>query len=220
MNLTSLRIRSRERLINQLARSLDDAAVLEALRHVPREAFVPDELRALAYCNVPLAIGHEQTISQPLMVATSASALQLRGDENVLEVGAGSGYQAAVLAELLPFGTVTAVERIPELATMAHQNLARCRIANVAVLLVEHALGALERGPYDAILVSAAAPSIPDALVAQLKPGGRIVAPVGGREKQTLVRLTVTADSHLIESLGQCRYVPLIGDGAWPSDNS
>ena len=209
---TALEI-ERSRLMEQLSDELPSSPALEAMRRVPRELFVPEELRHLAYCNIPLSIGHGQTISQPYMVAKAAEGLQLRGDESVLEVGAGSGYQAAVLAELLPFGSVVAVERIPELTRCARDNLARYGVGNVTVDDAGELLGCPERGPYDAILVSAAAPCIPNALLNQLTYAGRLVMPVGGRESQMLTRVRRMAAGFKTESLGRCRYVPLLGQG-------
>ncbi len=206
----------RTRLFDHLTKALGDVPAVEAMRAVPREKFVPDHLRNQAYQNIPLSIGHGQTISQPLMVATAAQALQLQGDEYVLEVGGGSGYQAAVLSAMLPFGNVVAVERIPELVAMARRNLADAGFASVTVLEAGSALGAPDCAPFDAILVSAAAPSAPESLVAQLKPGGRIVLPVGERSRQTLTRVWVHADERVYEELTPCSYVPLLGDEAWP----
>lgn len=206
----------RARLFAQLASAIGDGPVLQAMRAVPRERFVPDELRHLAYHNIPLAIGHGQTISQPSMVARMTMALTLRGDERVLEVGAGSGYQAAIIAEMLPYGHVVAVERIPELVAVARRNLSTCGIANAVVLHAADTLGAPEHGPYDAILVSAAAPSVPDSLVAQLKPGGRLAIPVGDLGRQMLTRVHLSGGQPVIRELTECRFVPLLGPEAWP----
>ena len=206
----------RSRLFKRLAKTVGEGPTLHAMRHVPRERFVPPPLQDKAYLNVPLSIGNGQTISQPQMVAHAAEALELRGDEYVLEVGAGSGYQAAVIAELLPFGSVVAVERIAELVAMACRNLAGCGIANVSVQPAGEILGAPDRAPFDAILVSAAAPKVPDALLAQLKPAGRLVLPVGSFERQTLTRVRLTPGGPVVEDLGFCSYVPLLGEGAWP----
>ena len=174
----------RIRLFAQLSRTLGEQPALDALRRVPRERFLPELLRPLAYCNIPLSIGYGQTISQPYMVAKATAALELQGDEDVLEVGAGCGYQAAALAEMLPFGRVFATERIPELRALAARNLETCGFDNVTVRGAGATLGAPEDGPFDAILVSAAAPGVPHALVGQLKSGGRMVVPVGGRSHQ------------------------------------
>ena len=210
----------RSRLLTQLAKHLGNSPVLDAMRRVPRELFVPVDQRHLAYCNIPLSIGHGQTISQPFMVAKAAESLQLSGDELVLEVGAGSGYQAAVLAELLPFGAVVSVERIPQLARRAQENLARSGITNVEVVDSASTLGCPDLGPYDAILVSAAAPSAPKALLSQLTQAGRLVIPIGDREAQTLTRVRRVAAGFKAESLGVCRYVPLLGEGGWPDQGS
>ncbi len=205
----------RRRLFDHLAKTMGEGPTLDAMRRVPRERFVPQPLRARSYLNIALSIGNGQTISQPQMVAHAANVLQLRGDEYVLEVGAGSGYQAAVIAELLPFGSVLAVERIPELVSFARRNLDACGISNVSVQLAGEILGVPDLAPFDAILVSAAAPQVPEALLAQLKPSGRLALPVGSFERQTLTRVRVGPQGPVMEELGFCSYVPLLGEGAW-----
>ena len=205
----------RKRLFDHLAKAVGEGPTLKAMRRIPRENFVPPSSRNKAYLNIALPIGKGQTISQPQMVALAADALELRGDEYVLEVGAGSGYQAAVIAELAPFGSVLAVERIPELLARARRNLAACGIANVSVQPAGPTLGAPAQARFDAILVSAGAPRVPEALLAQLKPAGRLVAPVGSFEHQTLTRVRAGPGGWVSEELGYCSYVPLLGEGAW-----
>jgi protein-L-isoaspartate(D-aspartate) O-methyltransferase len=194
-------------------RGIEDPRVLQAMRDTPRHLFVPARHRTMAYEDMPLPIGHEQTISQPLMVAMMTAALQLHGHERVLEIGTGSGYQAAILSHLA--SVVFSIERIPELAAQARTTLAQAGIMNVHVLVGDGSLGLPEHGPYDAIVVTAASPKIPPALVDQLHLGGRLVIPVGKRSEQTLMRLTATNDRPHIERLGGCRFVPLIGQQGW-----
>ena len=206
----------RIRLFDHLSKTLGDSPALDAMRRVPRERFVPEHLGNQAYRNTALAIGHGQTISQPQMVAAASIALDLHGDEHVLEVGAGSGYQAAVLSAMLPRGSVVAVERIPALVAMARRNLSGAGFTDVTVLEAGSILGAPDCAPFDAVLVSASAPAVPETLLAQLKPGGRIVLPVGTRQRQTLTRVWVNPDGRVREELGPCTYVPLLGEEAWP----
>jgi protein-L-isoaspartate(D-aspartate) O-methyltransferase len=210
--------RLRDAMVTQqlLKRGIRDARVLQAVRDTPRHLFVPTRHRLMAYEDMPLPIGHEQTISQPLMVAMMTEALQLQGHERVLEIGTGSGYQAAILSHLAV--VVFSIERIPELAAQARATLARAGIMNVHVLVGDGSLGLPEHGPYDAIVVTAASPKVPPALVDQLKPGGRLVIPVGDRHEQTLMRLTMTDAGPHLERLGGCRFVPLIGQQGWLSD--
>jgi protein-L-isoaspartate(D-aspartate) O-methyltransferase len=188
--------------------------VLDAIRRVPREAFVPEDLRQAAYENRPLPIGHDQTISQPLMVAIMTQALLLTGDEKVLEIGTGSGYQAAILS-LLSKHVVT-VERVAPLADSAAERLTRLGYANVEVHAVEDVLGWPDGGPYDAIIVTAAAPDVPRQLLQQLAMNGRLVIPVGSRDLQELVRIVKTPQGAKRHNLGPCRFVPLLGSSAWP----
>jgi protein-L-isoaspartate(D-aspartate) O-methyltransferase len=207
--------RLRHNMVTQqlIKRGIEDPRVLQAMRDTPRHRFVPARHRAMAYEDMPLAIGHEQTISQPLMVAMMTAALQLHGHERVLEIGTGSGYQAAILSRLAV--VVFSIERIPELAAQARAILAMAGIMNVHVFVGDGSLGLPEHGPYDAVVVTAASPKVPSALVDQLKSGGRLIIPVGDRYEQTLIRLTATSNEPLVERLGGCRFVPLIGQQGW-----
>jgi protein-L-isoaspartate(D-aspartate) O-methyltransferase len=207
--------RAKNALLAGLAREISDRRVLEAIAKVPREAFVPEAFRHSAYENVPLPIGYGQTISQPLIVALMTQALLLTGNETVLEIGTGSGYQAAVLAELTD--TVVSVERVPALADRAQQALRDLGYENVEVHEGTDVLGWAASGPYDGIIVTAAAPEISRELLDQLAPGGRLVIPVGGRDMQELVRIVKTPEGALRHNLGPCRFVPLLGAGAWPA---
>ena len=210
-------ISDRKELFSILKRSIRSTAVLRAMQRVPREAFVPIEERDSAYLNVPLAIGHGQTISQPYIVALITAALRLETTDKVLEVGAGSGYQAAVLAELVPNGEVVSVEVIRRLARQARDTLSDLGYTNVFVEDAADELGCPQRGPYDAIVVSAAAPSLPMSLVSQLAVGGRMVVPVGNRDQQELVCALRTGEGISFKMLGLCRFVPLIGREAFPA---
>jgi protein-L-isoaspartate(D-aspartate) O-methyltransferase len=206
--------RARSALLAALAREVKDSRVVDAIARVPREAFVPEETRQSAYENMPLPIGYGQTISQPLIVALMTEALLLTGSENVLEIGTGSGYQTAVLSLLAK--RVVSVERIAPLAALAEELLRRLGYANVEVHAGGEVLGWPVSGPYDAILVTAAAPEVPRELLEQLGMGGRLVIPVGSRDLQELVRIVKTAEGARRHNLGPCRFVPLLGRGAWP----
>jgi protein-L-isoaspartate(D-aspartate) O-methyltransferase len=175
------------------------------MRRVPREAFVPEAARAHAYDDAALFLGHGQTVSQPFIVALICQALELTGDEHVLDVGTGSGYQAAVLAELA--GSVVSIERIPELAVQARENLAG---TTVELLVGNGWQGVPDRAPFDGIAVAAAAPEPPQALVEQLAPGGRLVLPLGGRYDQILVLVDRDADGVRLRELAPVRFVPLV----------
>ncbi|MBI2913583.1 MAG: protein-L-isoaspartate(D-aspartate) O-methyltransferase [Chloroflexi bacterium] len=210
--------RTRTALLAELAVEVKDLRVLEAFARVPRERFVPEDLRLFAYENRPLPIGYGQTISQPLIVALMTEALQLTGDEKVLEVGSGSGYQAALLSLLA--AEVVSVERIVPLAERAAATLADLGYHNVQVRVAGEALGWPQGAPYDAIIVTAASPEVPRELLDQLAPGGRLVIPVGGRDLQELVRIVKTPEGAVRHNLGPCRFVPLLGKGAWPDEAS
>lgn len=200
-------------LIRNLSWEIADKRVIEAMKRVPREAFVPQEYYYAAYEDRPLSIGFGQTISQPFIVALMIQALELKGDEKVLELGTGSGYEAAILAELAR--EVITVERIPELVESAKQALEKLGYSNIKVHLAGRTLGWLEDAPYDAIIVSAGAPSVPQILLGQLSWGGRLVIPVGSRWQQELMKVTKLKEGNKVENLGACYFVSLIGEGAW-----
>ena len=186
------------------------------MSRVPREEFVPANFRISAYENEPLPIGGGQTISQPLIVAMMTEALDLEGHEKVLELGTGSGYQSAILSLLASI--IISVERLPELADEARRRLDRLGYTNVTVHVADTSiLGWPMEAPYDAILVTAGVPRLPESLVGQLAAGGRMVIPIGSELSQDLTRVTSLPNGGLrFESLGPCRFVPLIGPDAWP----
>jgi protein-L-isoaspartate(D-aspartate) O-methyltransferase len=207
----------RERLLTRhvLARGIHDALVIAALKKVPREVFVPKGERRHAFEDRPLPIGGGQTISQPYIVAFMVEALELRGGEKVLEIGAGSGYAAALLAEIA--GEVYAVERIGELAEKATLNLQKAGYPNVHVRHADGTEGWAGAAPFDAILVSANAPAVPENLKSQLKVGGRLVIPVGPSTDAQDLRRVRRIDEHEFaeETLAEVRFVPLIGKFGW-----
>jgi protein-L-isoaspartate(D-aspartate) O-methyltransferase len=194
-------------------RDIIDQRVLAAMAAVPRHEFVAEELRDRAYEDSPLPIGNGQTISQPYIVAAMTSALHLNGPERVLEIGGGCGYQAAVLALLTT--EVFSVEVRADLATTAAARLQRLGYHNVHVHCGDGTLGLPEMAPFDAILVAAAAPSMPPPLLAQLAQGGRIVAPIGGTENQELQLVERYDRDYRMTSLEGCRFVPLVGAHGW-----
>jgi len=186
-----------------------DERVLAAMERVPRDRFVPEDLRHLAYEDGALPIGNGQTISQPFIVATICQLLALSADDRVLDVGTGSGYQAAVLSELA--AEVVTIERVPELAKAARAALVDAGYGNVEVRIGDGSLGVPERAPFDGIAVAAAAPAVPPALYEQLVEGGRLVVPRGGRWGQQLVVVVRTQDGPLERASVPCRFVPLVG---------
>jgi protein-L-isoaspartate(D-aspartate) O-methyltransferase len=204
---------ARDNLIAKLSLEIADKRVLEAMRRVPREAFVPQDQYYAAYEDRPLSIGFGQTISQPYIVALMVQALELKGGDKVLELGAGSGYEAAILAELAR--EVVTVERISELVEGAKRALEKLGYSNVKVHLAGKELGWSDEAPYGAIIVSAGAPTIPQILLNQLSFGGRLVIPVGSRWQQDLLKVTKRRKGNKVENLGGCYFVPLIGEGAW-----
>jgi len=191
-------------------RDIEDERVLAAMERVPRELFVPPHVRDRAYDDAALPIGDGQTISQPYMVARICEALALRGHEHVLDVGTGSGYQAAVLAELAD--EVDTIERIPELAEQARGNLAAAGYEQVRVHVGDGTLGFPDRAPFAAIAVAAAAPEMPLALYEQLAPRGRLVIPVGKRRVQQLEVIVRSPEGPAVRHSVPCRFVPLVGD--------
>ena len=200
-------------LIDRLRREIGDERVAAAIGRVPREAFVPEGSRHLAYQDIAVPIGEGQTVSQPYIVALMVSALDLKRTDRVLEIGAGSGYQAAILAELA--AEVVSVERLPSLVESARERLERLRCSRVRVVLAEEELGWPRDAPYDAIIVAAAAPKLGRSLMGQLADGGRLVLPVGSLESQQLMKVTRSGKSYAVDTIGACRFVPLIGKDAW-----
>ena len=193
-------------------RGISDERVLGAMGSVPREAFVPEDVRRRAYADSALPIGHRQTISQPWVVAAICQALELEGDESVLEIGTGSGYSAAVLAQLAK--SVISFERVPELAEGARRALERLGVENVEVIVADGSRGHEQAAPYDAIAVHAATPEAPHSLIAQLAPGGRLVVPIAAGSADLLTafhRDDGPGSALRQETIGPCRFVPLIG---------
>jgi protein-L-isoaspartate(D-aspartate) O-methyltransferase len=204
----------RKRLLAELQRAgVQDERVLVALTSVPREHFVGPKLQKLAYSNRALPTCMGQTISQPLMVAIMTQALSLQGDERVLEIGTGSGYQTAILTRLAAY--VYSIERYQQLAFLAAQRLARLAVHNVSLYVADGSLGWPAEAPYDRILVTAAAPTVPAHLLEQLTPGGMMVLPVGSQQRQDLQVIQRTAEGTRVQILGQCVFVPLIGEEGW-----
>jgi protein-L-isoaspartate(D-aspartate) O-methyltransferase len=192
------------------ARDIVDENVFRAMEQVPRELFVPERERRRAYEDAALPIGHGQTISQPYMVARICEALAVRPAHRMLDVGTGSGYQAAVLAEL--GAEVVTIERIPELAAQARANLAAAGYGRVEVVVGDGTLGVPERAPFDGIAVAAAAPGLPETLYEQLRPGGRLVVPVGGQRSQRLEVIVRSPEGPAVVHSVPCRFVPLVGE--------
>lgn len=209
-NLRNEHIKLIENLRDQ---GVTDPRVLKALLTVPREVFIGEAQTEFAYANIALPIQQGQTISQPLMVGVMSQALKLTGQERVLEIGTGSGYQACLLSLLA--AQVYSIERYPLLAWQASERLIRLRCQNVSLYVGDGSLGWSEAAPYDRIIVTAAAPEIPKPLLNQLKVGGLMVIPVGSREQQTLMRVQKMEGAPHLTSLGHCVFVPLIGEEGW-----
>ena len=208
--------KQKRELMRKLADTVSDRRVLDAMRAVPRERFVPPELRDWAYDDYAMPIDAGQSVSQPTIVAMTLAAMEIGRFDRVLEVGTGSGYQAALLAELAR--EVVTVERVPRLARAAEALLAELGCDNVRVLPAGARLGWADGAPYDAIAVAAAAPSVPPSLVEQLKIGGRLIVPVGSLRAQELVKAVKTERGFSAESLTACRFVPLIGHEGWSEE--
>jgi protein-L-isoaspartate(D-aspartate) O-methyltransferase len=209
----TLRLKMVEEQLQQ--RKIRDVRVLDAMCTVPRHLFVPKQYRAEAYEDAPVPIGHQQTISQPYIVAVMLEALALTGNERVLEVGTGSGYQAALLGWLAE--QVYTVEIIPKLAQTARAVLSSLGYENVHVVTANGSIGCEAGAPYDAIIVAAASPTVPHFLLEQLKEGGRLILPVGDRWSQTLLRVHKQEGKVRTEDLGDCTFVPLVGEEGWKS---
>jgi len=209
--------RLRRRMVEEQLRrrGIRDRRVLEAMQTVPRHLFVPEADRAQAYEDMPLPIGYQQTISQPYIVALMLEALQLTGGERVLEVGTGSGYQAALLGWLARH--VYTAEIVPELVRSARRILSRLGCENVEVVAANGSIGWKAGAPYDAIIVAAASPVVPHSLLEQLREGGRLVLPVGEFFSQVLLRVWKRRGEIITENLGGCAFVPLVGEEGWKS---
>ncbi|MDD1696382.1 MAG: protein-L-isoaspartate(D-aspartate) O-methyltransferase [Methanoregula sp.] len=195
------------------ARGIHDPRVLSAMKEIPRHIFVPPPFDKSAYEDYPLPIGNGQTISQPFIVALMTELLILHPADSVLEIGTGCGYQAAILAKLVR--KVTSIERIPQVAELAKANLAAVNIRNVEIIVGDGTLGYPQNSPYQGIIITAATPSVPQPLLTQLAEGGRLVAPVGERDVQELIRIIKRGDSLMEEHHGGVRFVPLIGECGW-----
>ncbi len=207
--------RLREEMVRRQieARGVTDPAVLEAMRRVPRHLFVSEALRDQAYGDYPLPIGEQQTISQPYIVAEMTQALALDKDSRVLEIGTGSGYQAAILAQIAY--RVFTIERIRSLYLRARRLFDELKLFNIVTRYGDGSKGWEEESPFDAILLTAGAPRVPEVLLKQLKPGGRLVAPVGNEHTQELVRIVREKTGFREARLGGCRFVKLVGEHGW-----
>ena len=195
-------------------RGINDLRLLEVVSRVPRHLFVQDSLQHRAYGDTPLPIGENQTISQPYIVGAMTEALDLNGEERVLEIGTGSGYQTAIIAEMSR--QVFTIERLKNLARKAQNILESLNYMNIVFKMFDGTYGWPDQAPFDAILITASAPEIPGSLVKQLGDGGRLVAPIGEADKQKLVVLTKNGDRVSRRDLGDCKFVPLIGKYGWP----
>ena len=206
---------ARNRMVESqlISRGIKDPRVLDAMRKVPRHRFVEEALVSQAYNDHPLPIGEKQTISQPYMVALMTEALELQGQERVLEIGTGSGYQTAILAELAE--KIYSIERIRPLSVKAQRILDDLGYFNVVLKVGDGSLGLKEEVPFDAIIVTAGSPEVPQPLVDQLAMGGRLVVPVGDRYTQSLMKITRVKEGITKTDLGGCRFVSLLGTHGW-----
>lgn len=206
---------ARQKMVDRLRqKGITDSGVLEAMSQIPRHLFVEEALQVRAYDDHPLPIGSGQTISQPFMVALMTQLLEVDKRSRVLEIGAGSGYQTAILAYLARY--VYAVERIPELAQLAQLRLRKLKLYNTIVKAFDGSSGWPDHAPYDGILVAASSPHIPQPLIDQLTIGGRLVIPVGDEKFQRLIRLIKGQDQNQVEDHGGCVFVKLLGKHGWP----
>jgi len=199
------------------ARGIKNPRVLAAMRQIPRHIFIPSPHDRSAYEDCPLPIGNGQTISQPYIVALMTELLDPGVEDRILEIGTGSGYQAAILAALAH--RVITIERIPQVANLARSNFAKLAITNAELVVSDGTVGYPAAAPYDGILITAATPQIPQTLIAQLAEGGRLVAPVGGRDLQELIRIEKTGGRITEMHHGGVRFVPLIGKYGWSAEN-
>ncbi len=209
-------VNPKRELFRKLLRNIPSETVIRAMEDVPRELFVPQESRYMAYLDLPLSIGEGQTISQPYIVAMMTEAMELSGGDRVLEIGTGSGYQTAILSTLTPRGRVVSMERVPALTQQASQRLQELGYRNVEVQQAGSSLGCPSKATYYAIIVTAAAPRLPESLLSQLAIGGRLVIPVGTLSQQELVQARRTDEGLSLRVLGPCRFVPLLGAEAFP----
>jgi len=214
-NKDSLAI-AKSKLFDKLSNDIEAPEVLQVMEIIPRELFVSKSDVHQAYRDIPLDIGYGQTISQPYIVALMTAAMMLDQSDLVLEIGTGSGYQSAILAKILNEGKVISVERIPELADLARSVLNKLNCDNVEIYPATCELGRPSNGPFDAIVVTAACPNLPQALVDQLTIGGRLVVPIGCLKRQELTLVIRTMHGMQVYSLGACRFVPIIGQEGFP----
>ena len=222
MNLTEQATKAyagqRRKMVEEqlLERGIKDLALMEVMSRVPRHLFVDSSLQQRAYGDCPLPIGENQTISQPYIVASMTEALQLKGEERVLEIGTGSGYQTAILAEMA--SQVFTIERIKPIVQKTKVLLNSLMYENIIFKVFDGTYGWRDQSPFDAILISAATPNIPTALIEQLADKGRLVAPVGSRESQKLTVLNKVGNRLVSREKESCKFVPLIGKFAWPEE--